>query len=186
MKERTTTFREKRLHPRDKFTPDEDMKIKKLVQKYGENDWKKVAAKMKGRNVRQCRERWKNYLSPSIDWSAWSEEEDKLLIEKYRELGPKWKILSTLFQKRTEIIVKNRMNKILRKINKGKYRNNLMSEFSSSLDHKAEKKNEIEDFFHQLDVEYQKLQNKFAATCSISTEDWDSNFDLLFTPEFVV
>ena len=105
-------------HPRTKFTAEEDAKIEKLVAKYGENDWAKVAAKMKGRNVRQCRERWRNYLSPDLDKSTWKEEEDNLLIEKYKELGPRWKTISSLFPNRTDIAVKNRLHRIVRGIEK--------------------------------------------------------------------
>ena len=105
-------------HPRTKFTLEEDEKITKLVEKYGENNWNKIASKVKGRNVRQCRERWRNYLSPDIDKSVWKEEEDQLLLEKYKELGPRWKIISSLFPNRTDIAVKNRMHKIVRNMEK--------------------------------------------------------------------
>ncbi|EAY02084.1 Myb-like DNA-binding domain containing protein [Trichomonas vaginalis G3] len=175
----------RKSHPREKFTHEEDNKILKLVQRYGENDWKKVASKMKGRNVRQCRERFKNYLSPNIDWSGWSEDEDKQLIEKYREMGPKWKVLSSFFPKRTEIIVKNRMNKILRKINKGKYRNTMMPEYSNPQASHQDAKSEEDYALNQLELEFRKARKSFFEVAGITRNDFDPNFEILDTPEFV-
>ena len=63
---------------------------------------------MNGRNARQCRERWKHYLSSNRGKSPWTEEEDKLLLEKMEELGPKWTKIATFFQDRTDIQIKTR------------------------------------------------------------------------------
>ena len=51
---------------RHKFTKAEDDLLKQLVLKYGETNWMAVAAQMKTRTPRQCRERYKNYLSDKI------------------------------------------------------------------------------------------------------------------------
>jgi hypothetical protein len=45
---------------------------------------------MAGRTVRQCRERWKYYLEPSINKLEWTPQEDQLLMEKHHDLGPRW------------------------------------------------------------------------------------------------
>ena len=125
-------------HPRTKFTPQEDAKIVKLVQQFGEEDWNKIASKIKGRNVRQCRERWRNYLSPDIDKSVWRPEEDQLLIEKYQELGARWKTISSYFPNRTDIAVKNRMHKLVRGMEK-KERKELHLKKDQYLKYKKEK-----------------------------------------------
>ena len=91
-----------------KFTPEEDAKLISLVGEYGENDWQSISSLMDGRNVRQCRERWRHYLSPEISKAPWSNQEDQLLAEKYAEYGPKWKLISEFFPKRTYISIKNR------------------------------------------------------------------------------
>ena len=93
---------------RRKFSKEEDEKLKNLVSIIGISDWQNIAAHMENRNSRQCRERWKHYLSPSVSNDPWSESEDKLLCEKYNELGPRWSKIAKFFPKRTDITVKNR------------------------------------------------------------------------------
>ncbi|OHS94791.1 Myb-like DNA-binding domain containing protein [Tritrichomonas foetus] len=63
---------------------------------------------MHGRNSRQCRERWKHYLSSSRVKLPWTPEEDQLLYNKMEELGPKWTKISAFFFDRTDIQVKSR------------------------------------------------------------------------------
>ena len=100
---------------RSSFTPEEDAKLRKLVQQYGEKSWPQVASYMEGRTTRQCRERYRHYLSPNIINGDWTPEEDKLLIEKYNQLGPKWVSIAKVFKTRTDINVKNRWIVLMRK-----------------------------------------------------------------------
>lgn len=95
-------------HPRAKFDAEEDEHLKRVVEKYGTNDWELIAIKIRGRTARQCRERWTNYLNPAIDNSEWTEEEDALLLEKHEEIGRHWKAIAEFFPNRTDIAVKNR------------------------------------------------------------------------------
>lgn len=71
-------------------------------------NWKEVSAKIPNRNPRQCQERWDYYLSPDVNNTPWTFEEDMLLIEKQREFGTKWSIIATFFKGRTNTNVKNR------------------------------------------------------------------------------
>jgi hypothetical protein len=49
----------------NKWTPDEDDKLKDAVQMHGvRKDWKAVARLVPGRTEIQCRNRWRNYLNP--------------------------------------------------------------------------------------------------------------------------
>lgn len=93
---------------RRKFSHEEDEKLRTLVQTYGESDWHNLASQMEGRNARQCRERWKHYLSPKVSTGPWTEAEDQLLNEKYNEYGSQWARISKFFLHRTDITVKNR------------------------------------------------------------------------------
>ena len=93
---------------REKFLPEEDTKLRDLVAKYGTNAWEQVAREMNGRNVRQCRERWKHYLSGDDLKQPWSDYEDHLLFEKMQEIGPKWTKLTQYFPGRTDIQIKTR------------------------------------------------------------------------------
>jgi hypothetical protein len=93
---------------REKFLPEEDIKLRELVADHGPNAWDVVAAALPGRNVRQCRERWKHYLSSDRLNAAWTPDEDRLLFDKMGSVGPKWTRLATFFPGRTDIQIKTR------------------------------------------------------------------------------
>jgi hypothetical protein len=93
---------------REKFLPEEDVKLKELVQKYGTVSWDIIAREMPGRNPRQCRERWKHYVSSTRPKSDWSPAEDVLLYQKMEEMGPRWTNLAQFFPGRTDLQVKSR------------------------------------------------------------------------------
>uniref|UniRef100_A0A4W3GRK6 MYB proto-onco like 1 n=1 Tax=Callorhinchus milii TaxID=7868 RepID=A0A4W3GRK6_CALMI len=65
----------KKLCNKVKWTPDEDEKLKKLVEENGTEDWNFIA------NHFQCRERWHNHLNPEVKKSSWTEEEDKIIYD---------------------------------------------------------------------------------------------------------
>jgi hypothetical protein len=98
----------KKLHPKSKFSPEEDILLQQLVHVFGENDWVHVAQRMPRRNQRQCKDRWFNYLSPTIQPHPWTPEEDLLLLDRVRGCGPKWVRIAAYFPGRTDIQVKNR------------------------------------------------------------------------------
>jgi hypothetical protein len=98
-----------------KFTPEEDAKLDELVKALGTADWNLVAAFHGTRNGRQCRDRYKNYLAPSLRDYAWTPEEDELLIEKYSTYGSKWNKISPFFANRSDISLRNRWQLLQRK-----------------------------------------------------------------------
>ena len=95
-------------HKKSKFTSEEDAQLIELVKTYGTSDWNKIAQKMNGRNTRQCRERWRHYLTPEVANHPFSPEEDALLQLKFDELGSQWKLMTNFFKGRTDIAIKNR------------------------------------------------------------------------------
>lgn len=107
-------------HPRVPFTRDEDILLGKLVDICGTADWAKISKQIPGRNARQCRDRWLNYLSPNVVNGPWTAEEDELLVKKYEEIGPYWKQIATFFPTRTDINIKSRWNLRERHIKKEK------------------------------------------------------------------
>lgn len=98
---------------RTKFTKKDDEILCSLVEKYGENEWTLVAKHMTNKNSRQVRDRWKNYLNPTLNCNEWSYEEDGLLISKFNEFGPRWKKISLNFPNRSINSVRNRLIKIM-------------------------------------------------------------------------
>lgn len=92
---------------RHKFSRSEDEQLIALVKELGEQNWMEIAARMKTRSPRQCRERYKNYLCSSIQNLPWTEEEDELLRQKVEEIGSKWTVIAQFFENRSDVNVKN-------------------------------------------------------------------------------
>ena len=97
---------------RAKFLPHEDFQLKALVAEYGEDQWRKVAARMPNRNVRQCRERWKHYICSDTAKAPWNQQEDEILFEMVKEFGFKWTKIAKCLPGRTDIQVKARWFKV--------------------------------------------------------------------------
>lgn len=74
---------------RKPWTEEMDAKLRYLVMTHGVQKWAKIASEMDGRNGKQCRERWHNHLSPSVDKNEWTEEEDRVIAEGVARMGPK-------------------------------------------------------------------------------------------------
>ncbi|GBG32033.1 Transcription factor MYB115, partial [Hondaea fermentalgiana] len=89
------------------WSPEEDEIVKKAVEKVG-TDWKAVAAMIKGRTSKQCRDRYKLKLDPNINHGPWTPEEDKELMQLHSQLGRQWTKIAKLMEGRTENSVKSR------------------------------------------------------------------------------
>jgi hypothetical protein len=101
--------------PHAKFTASEDTQLRSLVGLFGYQDWYTISLRMPGRSARQCKERWLNYLKPTLNTAAWTLEEDTLLLEKQRECGSRWTQITKFFPNRTDGMVKNRFNQLQRR-----------------------------------------------------------------------
>ena len=66
---------------RNRFTEEEDNKLRDLHQQYGSN-WELIAELMPGRNERQCRERFNKYLEKQVSFTP---EEDTLLSNLFEK-----------------------------------------------------------------------------------------------------
>jgi hypothetical protein len=89
-----------------KFTRDEDQRLTELVIQHGPNSWAVVAAEMKTRNSRQCRERWTNYINPSLLHDPWTPAEEALLEEKFAAYGTQWFTIASFFTGRSKNEIK--------------------------------------------------------------------------------
>lgn len=100
------------LPPRTKFTKEEDAKLLEIYNSSPNMTWKKLASSMGNRTARQCRERYNNYLAPHINHDPWTPQEDEMLKIKYAEYGPQWSLLTSFFNNRSCVNIKNHFSKI--------------------------------------------------------------------------
>lgn len=92
------------------------MTLKCLINELGTNNWQAIARLMPNRNAKQCRDRYNNYLTDNHRTGPWTEIEDRIILMKYMEIGPKWVEISTFIPGRSGNDVKNRWYKhIIRK-----------------------------------------------------------------------
>jgi hypothetical protein len=92
---------------RKAFSAEEDDRLRELVSRLGDTNWRAIAGKMPRRSRRQCRERWSNYLSPTVCNGTWSLWEDDMLRSKVHEHGRKWRTIQAFFPGRTDVNIKN-------------------------------------------------------------------------------
>jgi hypothetical protein len=112
----TSLFTSRPRHPpHAKFTAEEDAQLRSQIEARGHNSWYEISLRMPGRTPRQCKERWAYHLSPTLNNRPWTREEDIILIERQRELGNHWAVIAKCFANRTDGMVKNRFNCLMRK-----------------------------------------------------------------------
>ncbi len=93
----------------------EDQLLISLVESNGPSRWNYISSFLPGRIGKQCRERWCNHLSPYINKSSWSEEEELILYILHNRLGNKWSMISRELHGRTDNTIKNHWNSAMKK-----------------------------------------------------------------------
>jgi hypothetical protein len=97
------------------FTEEEDRIIIEFIRSNGPRNWNAIAAEVKNRTPKQCRERWHNHLDPDVRKDPFSQEEDEIIATKQAALGSKWAAIARFLPGRTDTLVKNRWNSSLKK-----------------------------------------------------------------------
>ena len=96
------------------FSERDDNQLKKLVKKFGDQDWELISDKIKKFSPRQCKDRYTVYLSGNFRNDPWTPEEDALLSKLYKEHGPKWCEICKFFDGRHSNSVKNRWHRYIK------------------------------------------------------------------------
>jgi hypothetical protein len=105
--------REKLLDPpfgRGQWERHEDQAIIDFVRDNGSHSWAFCAEWIPGRNAKQCRERWCNFLDPNVSIAPWTAGEDVALIALHKKYGNHWVRISTMIPNRSANAIKNRWN----------------------------------------------------------------------------
>lgn len=117
---------------------DEELRAFYTLQKDNEKiNWETISLQMQRKNIlktgKQCKERWKNQINPSLykKKKKWTLGENKLLFDLHRKNGNRWTIISGNFEGRSVNCVKNNFFKLMKKSlrNSIKYSNVIKSPF---------------------------------------------------------
>ncbi|GAV26857.1 hypothetical protein PMKS-000316 [Pichia membranifaciens] len=102
-----------------KWTKSEDEALIKAFKKHGAS-WQKVASEINGRNEDQCSKRYTEVLNSDTKerLKPWSLEEDLILIDQVKQLGTKWRQISSSLPSRPSLTCRNRWRKIMTDIAK--------------------------------------------------------------------
>ena len=96
------------------FTKEEDMKLIKIVNLVGKDNWFIVGKLMETKSGRECKDRWMHVLNPKGPINSWTYEEDLLLVKLFSLYGPKWTRIGQNIPGRTVNSIRNRWKILLR------------------------------------------------------------------------
>ncbi|OHT07562.1 Myb-like DNA-binding domain containing protein [Tritrichomonas foetus] len=96
------------MNARGSWSQQEDDLLKNAISQLGTKKWSDIARFVPTRTSKQCRERWFNRLSPQLKHGPFEEWEDKIIIEKQKEVGNRWSVIAQSLPGRSSGAVKNR------------------------------------------------------------------------------
>lgn len=74
----------------------EDEVLKAAVQKYGKQQWARVASLLNRKTAKQCKARWHEWLDPAIKKTEWSRVEEEQLLELAKVMPAQWKTIAPM------------------------------------------------------------------------------------------
>jgi hypothetical protein len=106
------------IHPELKkgsWSKDEDARILSGINLYGRH-WSTIAKNLfANRNAKQIRDRYINYLDPSVNKGKFSISEDIIIFELFNTYGPKWSLIQRHLKNRSSDAIKNRYNSSIKR-----------------------------------------------------------------------
>lgn len=102
-----------------KWSAEEDEQLRQIVFRHGSKDARTWQLASKGmrcrRNIKQCRERWENFLDPSLRLGPWTKEEDELLLRLHGKFGNAWTKIASILIGRSAERVRRRVMQLRKK-----------------------------------------------------------------------
>lgn len=74
----------------------EDEILKAAVQKYGLNQWSRVASLLTKKSAKQAKARWNEWINPKINKTEWTREEDEKLLNLVKLLPNQWRSIAPI------------------------------------------------------------------------------------------
>jgi pre-mRNA-splicing factor CDC5/CEF1 len=78
------------------WTNAEDEVLKAALQKYGSNQWSRIASLLPRKSAKQCKARWNEWLSPSIRKTEWTREEEERLLHLAKIMPTQWRTIAPM------------------------------------------------------------------------------------------
>lgn len=78
------------------WTNVEDEILKAAVQKYGINQWSRVASLLTKKSAKQAKARWNEWINPTLNKTKWSREEDEKLLNLVKLLPNQWRSIAPI------------------------------------------------------------------------------------------
>lgn len=120
------------LYKEGKWTKQEDLRLKELVQLHCKN-WSLISKEFMSRSPKQVRDRFLNYLNPELVTHDFSKEEDLIIVNCVHQLGKKWVLISKQLPGRSSYSVKNRYNLMSARVKQKNLSSNTIATTSTSL-----------------------------------------------------